>query len=100
MLKIPIDPKYSIIVEPGLVGMSVQIVNMSGDAIPESEPLFLLRARDRLAVATLEAYRVLAIRDGCTDFHLKGIDERLAEFREFAGKHPDRMKQPGITRGR
>jgi hypothetical protein len=46
-----------------------------------------------------ESYRKACIADGCTDYHLKGMDDRIEAFRQFAEEHPDRMKQPGITRG-
>lgn len=77
-----------------------QIVKTSnGDIIPEDEPLFLLRARDHLALQLLEFYNILSLNDSCTDYHLKGIQEALKQFKAFKEKFPERMKQPGITRG-
>lgn len=71
----------------------------TGEPIPDDEPWFLLRARDHLAIQLLRAYRDMAIADGCTSFHLQGINERIATFEHFAIQHPERMKQPGCTRG-
>jgi hypothetical protein len=32
--------------------------------------------------------------------HVAGIDKCLAAFEKFKTEHPERMKQPGTTRGR
>ena len=71
----------------------------NGVPIPEEEPLILFRARDRLAVPMLRAYRELCIADGCNDFQLGQIDELITRFVTFASANPQVMKQPGITRG-
>jgi hypothetical protein len=79
---------------------SIQIVKTSnGDPVPLEEPLFLIRARDYLALPLLHAYRKMCIEDGCTDFQIEGNDKAILEFEKFAREHHDRMKQPGITRG-
>jgi hypothetical protein len=75
-----------------------QIINLvSGEAVPEDEPLFLLRARDRHAYDTLMHYLHLCEGD-CNDLHLEGIKQRIRKFTDFASAHPERMKQPGVTR--
>ncbi len=97
-----IDPKYSIQLVrsgEGVEHEESQIVNASGVPIPPEEPLMLFRARDRLALRMLRYYRQLAVEDGCTEFHLQGIDNRIAAFTDFVRKYPEKMKQPGITRG-
>lgn len=71
----------------------------NGQEIPENEPLFLLRARDWLAVPLLLRYRELCIADGCNDWQLSQIDGVIDRFRMFAVDNPQTMKQPGITRG-
>lgn len=87
-----IDEKFS---------TSGEIVKRSnGEAIPTDEPLFLIRARDRLGVAALEAYRNLSVQDGCNDYHFEHLDKDIAAFKKFREEHPERMKQPSITRGR
>ncbi len=78
-----------------------QIVKTSnGEPIPEDEPVFILRARDRLALEVLEYYRNICEQDGCIDFQLDGIGINIQRFDAFAREHPERMKQPGITRGK
>ena len=71
----------------------------NGVPIPEAEPLILFRARDRLAVPMLRAYRQLCVDDGCNDFQLGQIDELIARFEAFARENRATMKQPGVTRG-
>jgi hypothetical protein len=100
----PIDPKYSIDIRPirrkGSADLEPVIVKTAtGEPIPDDEPLILFRARDRHALEMLFFYRHLCEQDQCTDFHLDGIENRLAAFKGFREKHPERMKQPGITRG-
>lgn len=78
-----------------------QIVKRSnGEVLPEEEPLFLLRARDHLALPLLRIYEQLSKVDGCNDYHFTALQVALAEFEEFGAKYPERMKQPSITRGR
>ena len=91
-----IDPKYAMEV---INGDPVLVKASTGEAIPRDEPLILFRARDRHASAMLRYYRDLCQQDVCTDFHMAGIDNRIAAFEAFAKDNPERMKQPGITRG-
>lgn len=72
----------------------------NGEILPTEEPLFLFRARDHNAIAGLKAYREICVRDGCNDYQLSGVDEAIKSFSEFAAEYPERMKQPGITRGK
>jgi hypothetical protein len=86
----PIDGKFGILGD--------RIVNLvSREPIPEDEPLFLLRARDHHALAVLSAYQQIAAAD-CNELHLAGIQQVMDKFTRFAAEHPERMKQPGITR--
>lgn len=86
----PIDGKFGVLGD--------RLVNLvSGEAIPEDEPLFLLRARDHHALRILTYYRGVASED-CNDLHLAGIQQVIDKFSRFAKEHPERMKQPGLTR--
>jgi hypothetical protein len=96
-----LDPKYSIRVTVEDEGyIEAQIVNPAGVPIPADEPLILLRARDHNAVDTLRFYRAKCELEGCTPYHMRGIDNRLEAFERFRNEHPERMKQPGITEGK
>lgn len=77
-----------------------QIVKTAnGEAIPDNEPLFLMRGRDRLAIPMLKIYAELSKIDGCNDYHFDKLRTTLSEFEEFAARNPEKMKQPSITRG-
>jgi hypothetical protein len=75
------------------------IKTTNGVVISEDEPLFLIRARDYLALPLLRYYAQISGADSCTDYHMSGIAKAIAEFEDFTVKHPEQMKQPGITRG-
>lgn len=76
------------------------VKSSNNQPVPEDEPIVILRARDRLALPTLELYKKLAQADGCTDWFMERLDPPIEEFRKFATEHPERMKQPGVTRGK
>ena len=93
-----IDPKYGMIVGPDGEPMIVKASTM--EPIPDDEPLILFRARDNNALeGALRPYERKCIAAGCTDFQLAGIQNRVCAFEDFEGHFPERMKQPGITRG-
>jgi hypothetical protein len=93
-----IDPKFHIVT--GSYAGRFEIVKTSnGEPIPDDEPLILFRARDRNALATLKYYRQVCKADGCNDFQMEGIENRIAAFEKFRDEQTQRMKQPGITRG-
>jgi hypothetical protein len=75
------------------------IKTASGETVPDSEPLFLLRGRDRLVVPLLHHYRYLCVLDGCNDYQLDKLDEQIRSFISWSESNQGKMKQPGITRG-
>jgi len=88
-----IDPKYHI------EGEKI-IKTSNGEEVPDDEPMILFRARDNLAVDMLKTYLQISIEAGCTDHQILGVTERISEFERFAYENPERMKQPGCTRGK
>lgn len=76
------------------------IKTSNGEPIPHDEPLLILRARDRLAIPLLRIYQQLSIVDGCNDWFLNEQKITIEQFETFADDHPERMKQPGITKGK
>lgn len=78
----------------------IVIKTSNGQAIPEDEPIVLLRGRDRLAHPLLLIYRVLCTLDGCNSYFLGEVDRSIAQFTMFKVDHADRMKQPGVTKGK
>lgn len=99
MLK-PIDGKFSISVSDtgqySSATPNIQVVNtVSGEPIPDDEPLFLLRAWDIHAVETLRAYAD-ANRESSPS-HQEAIRQAILRFLQFTQDHRDRMKEPGVT---
>lgn len=72
----------------------------NGQPVPTEEPLFLLRARDNLAIPLLEHYRRVCVADNCDELFLTELDATIEKFRQYRVQYYDRMKQPGVTRGR
>jgi hypothetical protein len=89
-----IDQKFAVSTD----GIIFKVSN--GEAVPAEEPLFLLRARDRLALPMLLKYREMSQADGCNDYHFSKLDADIAMFKQFQSDHPERMKQPSVTRGK
>ena len=82
------EPKYN-------VNAAKQLYNReTGNIIPEDEPVFILRARDIHAVATLRYYYSCCIVEG----HKDTVIDRIASFNLFAQENPDRMREPGEER--
>lgn len=78
------EPKYDVNSEGRIVNRA------TGLAIPDDEPVFIFRARDRNALQTLRFYR-----DICSDAeHVVVVEKRIIEFSNFRHNHPDRMKEP------
>lgn len=84
------DPKQ----EPKYQANGGRIFNRaSGEQIPDDEPVFILRARDSTAIATLLHYYMghLASQN---DQHAEAVLGRLHDFQRFQREHPERMKYP------
>jgi len=67
---------------------------VSGEIIPDDEPVIIFRARDHYALLVLQYYHSLVL----DDHHDQAVQDRVAEFRAFKRDHPERMKEPGVTR--
>jgi hypothetical protein len=98
-----IDGKFEIQVDThthrGVEQQDIVIANIvSGKEIPEDEPMFLLRARDEVAIGVLKFYLVCCKDNGCNDLHLAGIKQVIDRFEKFTTCYPERMKEPGKSR--
>lgn len=77
------EPKYDV--------RDGRIVNRrTGEPIPDDEPVFVLRAKDRRALRALIAYYAAITDPG----HAKAIAARIEDFRAFSRAHPKRMQEP------
>ena len=71
-----------------------QFINrVSGEPIPDDEPVIIFRARDTHSIDVLKYYRLLAK----SPHHRKAIDDRIDEFTAYREANPQRMKEPGVT---
>lgn len=68
-----------------------QLVKRNGEKpIPENEPLFILRAKDRKALPALVAYNII----------LDNLDQKaevtksVNDFRKFQENNPEKMQEP------
>ena len=78
------SPKYDVSAHGHLVNRA------SGETIPDDEPVFILRARDRWAIDALLHYQGL-----CEDRdHRVAVERIIEEFDRFADENSDRMKEP------
>lgn len=78
------EPKYDVNAD-GLI-----YNRETGEVIPADEPIFILRARDKLAALVISYYLKLCSKRK----FVKAIKERLHDFVNFAHSHPERMKDP------
>jgi len=58
--------------------------------VPEDEPLFIFRAKDRKALAVLVAYN--SILDNLDQKEM--VTKSINDFREFQEKNPEKMGEP------
>lgn len=79
------EPKYTTSSKDGRIANRA-----TGKAIPDDEPVFVMRGQDVHAVAALQAY-VALVSDPA---HAQVVHQRIADFIDFANAHPERMKSP------
>lgn len=88
------EPKYQAVIfhdgEPSF-GDDTKVINrITGEAIPDDEPIMIFRARDVHALDVIAHYRRLCSDEG----HKRVVNDRWHDFNRFAEAHPDRMKEP------
>lgn len=58
--------------------------------IPEAEPLFILRAKDRKALPALLGYHMI-----CDNLdQMESVTKTINDFRDFQEKYPEKMGEP------
>jgi hypothetical protein len=82
--------------EPKYKAEGSRIVNrLTGETIPDDEPVFIFRARDLLALPALRKYHEdLLKEDRVSHEHVRAVNTRIVHFLEFRQQHPERMKYP------
>ena len=61
-----------------------------GVPVPDDEPVFIFRAQDKWALSVLISYQMAV---GNLE-HRAELQKSISDFREFAKKYPERMKEP------
>jgi len=68
-----------------------QIVKRSdGTPIPEDEPIFIFRAKDRKALAALVGYSLVLDHPD----QRASVQKSINDFREFLERNPESVKEP------
>lgn len=77
------DPKYE--------AWNGRIINRkTRQQIPDDEPIFILRAKDAVAITALLAYE-----HACTNAeHRQAVTHRIYDFKRFQRAHPEEVKEP------
>ncbi len=85
------EPKYDAVLTRGDNSRQTRLINReTGEAIPDDEPIFIFRARDKHARDVLLQYSLLVADEN----HRRVILQRCGHFDQFAQNHPDRMHEP------
>lgn len=69
-------------------------IKMIKEAQENNEPIFVIRAKDRCAIAALSAYNVACSLVGVEEYHLKETQKIYLKFLEFKNKNFDKTKIP------
>ncbi len=64
------------------------------EGIPADEPVFVLRAQDRLSTPILIRYQNMATVGECSDEFIKGIDQAFSNFADWQIENKDKVKTP------
>ena len=91
-----IDGKHAVVAEKIVKHLDGVFI----EEIPEGEPLFLFRARDKFAIEALRAYLKICADNECSGYQLGAVAEHIAKFSLWAKCNADKMKEPGSSQGR
>ena len=80
-----------------IAGKYGRITTECGD-IPEDEPVFLLRARDRQAIYAIAAYSRHCSQRNSPLAHLNDLARVIGVFADWQEANPERMRVPGVHR--
>lgn len=62
--------------------------------IPEDEPVFIIRAKDKISLEVIEAYSFHAALESCPEEFVKSIDAVGLEFEQWQAEHEELVKLP------
>lgn len=80
---------------------TLQLVKTSnGQAVPEDEPLFVLRGRDVIAHLMIANYICLCSAHHVPEDRIEQLYGVLRDFITYHAKQPEAIKMPGVTHGK
>lgn len=68
--------------------------NVDIPGIPEGEPIFIIRAKDKASVDAIRDYASYAADAGASEEFLNAVDGRVEEFRKWQEENPDLVSVP------
>jgi hypothetical protein len=68
-------------------------------SIPEDEPVFLLRGKDKLVPRLLEYYEMMCKAQGANEGQQESVIRAAEEIRRWQGEHYDSVKLPDTDNG-
>jgi len=78
-----------------------QLVKTSNNQpIPDDEPVFIIRGRDKLALGIIGYYLGLSESLGSPKQRIEELNNVLVKFQNYANINTEKMKVPGITLGK
>lgn len=60
----------------------------------ERFPIFVLSAKDRIAIEAINDYKNRCIENNCSDSFIIDIQKRINEFKKWRIENPDKIKLP------
>ena len=64
------------------------------DAAKNDIPIFILTAKDSMAIKALRKYMYIYMKNDCNMYMLTSINQRIEEFKQFKTDHPEMMELP------
>jgi len=80
--------------ERGMMAKSVKYGRLGIAGIPDDEPVFVLRAKDSVALAAVTMYREMCMLIGCTVAHTDAIQQLLTDFEDWRAAHENQIGFP------
>lgn len=74
--------------------MPMQCCKDKWPTIPDDEPVFILRGKDKLAMQVVKVWMDLAREAGVNQGKMIRVREHFEAMERFSDEHPDRMKIP------
>jgi hypothetical protein len=74
--------------------MPLQCCKDKWPTIPDDEPVFILRGKDKLAIETVNDWLAKAVANGVNDAKIAAVQVHRNAMIQFAKEHHERMQIP------